>query len=166
MLAAELLPTPDALFGDVEPGPIISWMYDYWRSMTDRLGRMPGRQHIDPLSIAAANARVLQHVWLLDVERNPYRFRFRLVGGALQRAGAVHRVGDYLDELVDMTKPRNLQHRLIDLCEAGKPNFLGGPPQLPHDRFVAEVHRLSLPLARDGLTVDMILSVSDYVWRR
>jgi hypothetical protein len=134
--------------------------------MAERLGCTPGRQHIDPLSIATANARVIPHVWLLDVERDPYRFRFRLVGGALKRAGAVHRVGDYIDELVDPSVKPNLQHRLIDVCERRVPNFRCGPPQLPHDRFVDQVHRLSLPLARDGRIVDMILNVSDYVWSR
>jgi len=158
--------TPESPFGAVDPGPIIAWVFDYWCAMADRLGRIPGRQHVDPLAIAAENPEALPHLWLLDVERNPYRFRCRLVGGALKRAGAVHRVGDYLDTLVDHSRPNNLQQRLIAVCERHMPDFRGGPPQLPHDRYVAEVHRLSLPLARDGTTVDMILNVSDYVWMR
>lgn len=151
-------------FGNVAPGPIVRSVFNYWKNLTIALGHLPSRKNIDPLAIAESNHRALSHIWLLDVERNPYRFRYRLIGHWLRHAGALCRVGDYVDQFVDESQGDNLQVRLIAVAEGRLPDFRSGAPRLPHDDYVSKVQRLSLPLSADGNLVDAILCVSDYEW--
>jgi hypothetical protein len=55
--------------------PALHELYLYWLDKWQD-GRMPTRADIEPLEIPA----LLPQVYLVDVERNPLRFRFRLVG--------------------------------------------------------------------------------------
>ena len=52
----------------------IKLFYEYWRSITPE-GRLPGRQHFDPISIP----QLLSNLWLIEVHREPLRFWRRLV---------------------------------------------------------------------------------------
>lgn len=151
-------------FGVVEPDPILRFVFDYWLRKCMMLGRLPGRQHFDPVDVARKNPKAIPHIWLLDVERNPYRFRYRLIGHWLKEAGALCRVGDYVDEFVDKADPDNLQIRLVRVVEERVPDFRSGSPQLPHSELVAGISRLSLPLSLDGNAINMILCASNYRW--
>lgn len=55
--------------------PVLRELYGYWLDKW-RGDRMPTRADIEPLEIPA----LLPQVYLVDVEREPLRFRFRLVG--------------------------------------------------------------------------------------
>lgn len=55
--------------------PSLHELYLYWRAKWQD-GRLPGCTDIEPLDIPA----LLPQVYLVDVEREPLRFRFRLVG--------------------------------------------------------------------------------------
>src|ERR1700681_3947345 len=55
--------------------PTVRRFYEYWLSVAPS-GRLPGRQHIHPEDLVT----VLPRVWMLDVYRNPLRFRYRLAG--------------------------------------------------------------------------------------
>src|SRR5260370_40649224 len=58
--------------------------FDYWLSIKPA-GGLPGRQHFDPLDIPD----LMPRVWMLDVLREPLRYRYRLAGtkevGTLER---------------------------------------------------------------------------------
>ena len=93
------------------PSDTLRRMHEYWQGRC-RGEQLPGRQDIDPLDFPWA----LGLVCLLDVERYPLAFRYRLDGTTIaERYGGQART--YL--------------------------------------------RLALPLARDGKTVDMIMTISD-----
>src|SRR5260370_41126453 len=60
--------------------------FDYWLSIKPA-GGLPGRQHFDPLDIP----HLMPRVWMLDVLREPLRYRYRLARtkavGTLGRQG-------------------------------------------------------------------------------
>ena len=58
---------------------------------------LPGRQHFDPLNIP----RLLKNVILTDVERDPYRFKVRVLGTIIADAFGKDFTGQYMDEVFD-----------------------------------------------------------------
>src|SRR5258708_9838505 len=68
----------DAASPDRAPwNPKVRRFFEYWMSISPA-GRLPGRQHFDPLHIAP----IMPNVWMLDVVREDAlpRFRYRLLG--------------------------------------------------------------------------------------
>src|SRR5262245_24319768 len=61
--------------------PMVQRFYDYWLSVAPP-DRLPGRQHIAPEDLIP----LLPRLWLLDVYRDPLRFRYRLVGTAVVKS--------------------------------------------------------------------------------
>ena len=53
-------------------------VYDYWCSIHSAQG-LPARHHWDPVDVPS----LLPNLWMADVERDPVRFRFRLIGSAV-----------------------------------------------------------------------------------
>lgn len=47
-------------------------LYEYWHSKRPSDAALPGRQHVDPLEIPS----LLPHLFLIDVVREPLRFRY------------------------------------------------------------------------------------------
>lgn len=141
-------------------------LYGYWESKHGADGAMPRRRDIDPVEIARAIPELLPHVWLVEVLRRPYRFRYRLVGEAIVEAGSPYRAGDVLAPPAAATdRSRHLYEGLVDMCEAKTWSYRCGAPTLPHSRHVQVVERLSLPLQDERGEVGMILSASLYSWQ-
>lgn len=64
--------------------PRICRLYSYWQTKHPPNG-LPGRQHIDPLELRD----LLPTIWLLDVQREPFRLRYPVVGtGIVEAMGA------------------------------------------------------------------------------
>ncbi len=61
--------------------PLVGRFYEYWLSAAPA-GRLPGRQHIRPEEIPG----FLSRLWMLDVCREPLRYRYRLCGTELVRS--------------------------------------------------------------------------------
>ncbi len=79
--------------------PVTLEIYDHWQYL--RGGRpMADRAQIDPVDFK----RILPHLLLLDVEGEPPRFRYRLVGTAICEARlgleVVDQTGYYADEII------------------------------------------------------------------
>ncbi|HXP75345.1 MAG TPA: PAS domain-containing protein [Stellaceae bacterium] len=131
-------------------------LYDYWRRIAPGAGLLPGRQHLDPADIP----RLLPNVWLLDVVGTPPRFRTRLIGTALQRAGIPLRPGVFIDDPVPPALREAMLSRLREIPASRQPQWRRGRPYLPHATEVFEIERIYLPLAADGSAVDMLLCLS------
>lgn len=99
---------------------------------------------------------------MLDVERAPWRFRYRLIGGALPAAGAPARTGDYIDQY---ETTGTTTARFVRVCVEREPHFRRGPPRLRHTAGVRELESLVMPLASDGRTVDILLCCTVYHWQ-
>jgi hypothetical protein len=136
--------------------PKILALHTYWLKIAPGAGLLPGRQHMDPIDIP----KLLANVWLLDVLKSPRRFRFRLIGTALAARGLQAKTGDFIEPLLAKT---GLPDPLDDLNRAvseRQPVWFRGKARIPHERFIAELERVHLPMARDGAEVDMLLCLS------
>ena len=133
-------------------------LHEYWLSVHPVGGGLPGRQHIDPTAIP----ELLPWVWMVDVERDPLRFRYRLIGTEQVRAMETDATGRYLDEaharfLGSVTYPQYLA--AVERAEIG---YHRGPPSFHITKDYVSIERLLLPLARDGRTVDVLLALTVY----
>ncbi len=158
--------------------PRIREIVDYWRSIHRPEG-LPGLKQIDPTAIPS----LLRNIWILDVERDPYRFRFRLVGDAVAASTArvaksgsaaasepaaggrtlsAARKGGYLDELHGGPLPPRMMEGFVRVIERHEPDWYRGEPLTAHTRWVETIERVALPLATDGATVDSILNLTIY----
>lgn len=76
-----------------------------WRE-SKRDGTLPSKRVIDPLTLAP---KTLSHIVLVDVERDPLRFRYRLTGTAVDRVQNRNLTGSYVDE----NRPESLRDLLL-----------------------------------------------------
>jgi len=137
-------------------------LHDYWRSLLPAEGVLPGRQHFDPLHIPA----LLPWVWMLDVYRNPLRFKFRLIGTEHTRLSGRDVTGQWMDEVHrDATKVETWP-QLVAAADRAEIRYRRGPPLFREQGEFSEMERLLLPMARDGRNVDMLLAITIYHLKR
>ncbi len=134
--------------------PNLVRLFDYWRAR--RRGSFPGRDDIDPLEFKFA----LGNVTLIDVLREPLRFRFRLVGSLMAQRMGWDLTGKMADEVPD------IEYR-SGLLDAYRQIVLGrAPSTVLYERMIDGQPRrfevLRLPLAADGETIDMLLLCPQY----
>lgn len=140
--------------------PIARNVLAYWQDIRPEMG-LPGRQHFDPAKIA----RHLANVWLLDVETEPYRFYYRVVGSALIDAGTPARTNEWLDVCVPEPEKRaGMEAFFIEAVESRGPNWRKGEQTLIHNRYLSGLEVIALPLARDGEHVDQLLCATIFYW--
>ncbi|GAB4356818.1 MAG: hypothetical protein Kow00114_07960 [Kiloniellaceae bacterium] len=133
-------------------------MIDYMKRVAPA-GRLPGRQHIDPLDFRG----VISLVNLMDVDRSGGvpRFRYRLVGETQTRNVGHELTGFYLEEAVVPELLARVQANMTKAVETRQPVFDSFP--IPHpDRNFIVAQRMYFPLAADGETVDMLLVLHGY----
>jgi hypothetical protein len=133
-------------------------MRDYLSGVAPQ-GKLPGRQHIDPLAIRS----MLSFVNLVDVERtgSKLRFRFRLIGTLQSTAAGREISGRYLEEAVLPEYLDRIHANMTAAVESREAVYdrFG----MPHpDREFIDTERIYFPLARDGQTVDMLLILNGY----
>jgi len=130
---------------------------DYWLSLV-RGRAIPAREDLDPLDIP----RLVPNLMLVDVFRDPQRFRFRLVGTRLTELARRDSTGRGLDASL---YGDNLGRVLVDLracADTGAPvASLDTAPYLENGWIRAEA--LLLPFGRPDGTVEMILEGVDVV---
>jgi len=138
--------------------PRIAEIYAHWLTLAPP-GRLPGRQHFDPIRIP----HLLPSLWLTEIERDPLRFRYRLIGTRIVRAVGMDRTGAYLDEAHPNFYETSAYTALKAIMEDAQPRWRKGRAELSraHDDVV-RLERIYLPLARDGRTVDMVLCCAVY----
>jgi len=130
--------------------PELHRLYDYWlaRHHGDLL---PGRKDIDPQELRF----VLGNLILVDVLRDPLRFRYRLMGSNLTRPAGMELTGKFLDEHPDPTFRRIAIGHYTDVAQTARPCATRYDMVMDNRRRRYDL--LLLPLAADGATVDMIL---------
>lgn len=146
-------------FGDFERlDPRFAWMRDYLARVAPP-GRLPGRQHVEPLAFKA----LLDFVNLVDVERidGRYRFRFRLVGVHQTLAAGREITGRFLEDAVLPAFVERIGANMRTAAERRVPVHDAFP--MPHPgRDAIATERVYFPLAGDGANVDMLLIVNAY----
>ncbi len=138
-----------SLLAELPEAGLHAELYRLWSSKC-RGGRLAGRRDFDPLEMP----QLLPHLTLFDVERDPLRFRIRLVGTAIVAAMGRDTTGLYLDQL---ERIESVAERARQLTLDKTPFYLAGLPLTWTHRDYRTYSVLGLPLASDGETVDMLL---------
>ena len=74
-------------------------LYDYWRALAQAAGGLPPVQAFDPLSLP----KVLQFIWIVEVESATQRFRVRLAGENINAIYGRNIGGQYFSDVYDPT---------------------------------------------------------------
>lgn len=120
---------------------------------------LPSRQHFDPINIP----RLLKNVILTEVERDPYRFKVRVLGTIIADAFGKDFTGKYMDEVFD-GHAASLSHSLrVQVVETGLPCLRPAGPGTFQGLDIAPLEGVHLPLAADGRTIDFVLSMFVYL---
>jgi PAS domain len=135
----------------------IALLHRYWRSITPAGGLMPGRQHFDPTDIPS----LLPTLRLYDVHRDPWRFKYRLVGTELVRIMGRDTTGTWFHDNPRVKFERRGHDNLVFVAEGrGLCYRRGFPVQIVAGKDHVSSERILLPLARNGRDVDIILGLS------
>jgi hypothetical protein len=136
--------------------PDIQEIYRYWVCIHPDNG-LPGCRQFDPIDLR----QFLPRLWLLEVQRRPFRLRYRLAGTRICELAGRELTGLWLDESHTLIaeKPDSLD-RFRHVVETSEPSWRRGTPNLflVEKADFTETENLFMPLAQDGRTVDMILA--------
>lgn len=124
---------------------------EYWTEK--KAGRIaPARRDIEPADLRD----LLPNVFLVDVERHPTRFRFRLVGTEIVEAYGIDATGRFLDDLDFSDRAPSVIAHYAAAVTTREPSChsvqftRGSGRHLSYERVI-------LPLSADGVSVDMLL---------
>ena len=131
-------------------------MHAYWLSR-GRDGRLPGRRDIDPLDFPWA----LGLVCLLEVMRSPMRFRYRVDGTIIADRHGEDFTGRTTDDVRPTFYADMLHQHFSEVVESRRATLYR--IAIRHDEQAKTYLRLAMPLADDGDTVNMILTISDRI---
>jgi len=134
-----------------EPRGACAALLEYW--LACRHGRdVPARADIDPLSIP----RLLPHIAIYELEGEPVRFRYRLVGTAIVTADGRELTGAYADE---MLSPEIREQALQFYREAAatRRGACHDAQYTDHEGRRRHYQRIILPLADPGQPVNKLL---------
>lgn len=137
---------------------MVKSMIDYWL----RIGpadSLPGRQHFDPVDIWD----LIQNVWMVDVRDSPPRFRYRVAGTKVVDYIGQEPTGKTMDEVFPHFHNTETSKDLLRVLAEKSPRWRRGPPTLRSDKNFKIVEQVSLPLAADGSTVDIVLNLTVYL---
>jgi hypothetical protein len=136
-------------------------LYAYWH-MRKGIRRFPARRDLDPVDLRY----VLGHLLLIDVLRDPLRFRVRLHGSEITTRVRYDLTGKLLDELPDPDYRDYVVGRCQGLVKAAEPLVVRKDRSL--DGRVQGYEALWLPFSEDGSEITMLLCglVYDEVRRR
>jgi hypothetical protein len=151
----ELSPPPDAPPLD-QWNPKVRRLYEHWHSLRPEPGLLPGRQHFDPLAVV----ELMPNLWMLGVDEETGRYRYRLVGTGMVEAMGRDLTGQWYDEAHPGAAEHPMHAYLQARILAGIPTWRRGPPWLHVDPNIYEIEQILLPLAKDGRSVDVVLAIT------
>lgn len=138
--------------------------YDYWDTKRgDRL--MPARADLDPIEMKP----ILPHVVLMDVLRDakpgwPLDFRYRLMGSTVDTHMSRPFTGLHMSELKHQQPDSQMWQNFSAVATERVPRFNRVPYVGPHRDFLSVID-LVMPLSSDGETVNMLMSIVDFIPR-
>jgi hypothetical protein len=152
------MPQPAVMLDIAEiTSPRIRRLHGYWQHQHQhRGGRLPRRGDISPDQIKD----LLPNIMIVEVERDPMRFRYRLVGTRVVEYNGVEFTGRYLGE-IGWPEEQDLIASYTKVAESGQPCFGLLAWQLVTGA-VGRCEFARLPLSEDGELVSQILAMEDY----
>jgi len=127
--------------------------YDYWLEIKgDRL--MPSRSDFSPFRLP----RVLSSIIMVDVFRDPLRFKCRLMGTECVNAAGFDPTGQWVDEIANTDK---ILERYQWLVDNKKPYFSSDNVEWANKNFKSFTS-INCPFSTDGENVDLMIASSIY----
>lgn len=126
-------------------------LYDYWLDCHIE-GRPPSRADLDPLDFPYA----IGFVTLIEVERDPLRFRFRLAAGPISRHLGYDLTGKYLEDVPEPAMQAYLRESYCRVVDGRVPLHDRGERVL--DRRIWRHESMLLPCCDADGEVSMIIS--------
>ena len=146
---------------DIEEPGQLEFLRDYWQRQRGAAA-MPRRQDIRPSDMKAH----LPHILLADVIAGGEDFRYRLVGGELQRYFKSNPTGQLMSEAL-MPFGRETVRRTIEtyatVVTRREPLRIYGTGAL-YDQAAKYFDALLTPLSDDGQDVNMVLGTFVFGW--
>ncbi len=131
--------------------PELKDLLDIWNAL--RHGRrMPARPNLDPFAVKSH----LGNLFLVDVEREPLRFRYRLVGTKITNAVRRDVTGRYFEDIYTGRLLESMIEVQSWVVNERAPLRIFSRTGHPHTRVYA-YDGLLLPLSADSETVNMVL---------
>lgn len=140
----------DAAIARTITHPALARLYRQWRVWAGSNG-IARRSAITPEALRPW----LGHLAITEIERNPLRIRYRLVGTTLTDLAGCELTGRYVDELYSRKVRREVIEAYRGVVQARLPHYR-------HARFwlvlkTLGYHRLILPFSSDGHVIDTCL---------
>jgi hypothetical protein len=127
--------------------PYLRMLFDYWEGL--RAGRVaPEASEIDALDMPRS---ALPFVILVDLEQNPLRARYRLVGTHSTQVAGWDYTGKYADEI---GMPNTLMEEVMEdftFALAKRPMYANYEWPLRNKTGIVKVEMIQLPLLTDGV---------------
>lgn len=109
-------------------------------------------------------ARLLPHILIVLVLRDPLDFRYRLIGSAVRERLSADRTGQLLSQIPGQGPGSALWRHLEAVVDAGRATRFAPPYVGPHADFLM-IENLVCPLGPEGAAVEAILIFVDFVPR-
>jgi hypothetical protein len=135
--------------------PRIHRLHAYWQHQCES-GKLPRRADIAPDQIRD----LLPNIMIVEVEHNPVRFRYRLVGTRVVEYNGVEFTGRYLGE-IGWPEEQDLIDSYAFVVSSRKP-FFGLLAWGLVTGALGRCEFARLPLSEDGELVTQILAMEDY----
>ena len=137
---------------------LIQQFHRHWLQICSS-GRLPSRADIDPCNFK----RILPNVILVDIERDPFRVRYRLCGTRVTEYCG-HLTGRYLDDLGANDAWSNAAYLRQYETAATETRQVFISDRTIGRSGVCHASQAGIwPLASDGRTVDLCIAVEDYL---
>ena len=138
--------------------PITRAGYDYWCAKKGARP-YPARADFDPLLEQPALAR---NMVLVDVERDPLDFRYRLIGVAVREHMNAEWTGRRMSEIPMQRAPNPIWQHHLWVLEHRLPRFYRPAYLGPYKEFKF-IESAQLPLGPEGGDVDMMMVFVDFL---
>ena len=132
---------------------------DLWRDRHND-GRLPSPQDSDSETLLSLGGQIA----LIEVESNPRRYRYRLVGTQITAAVGRSLTGRYFDTLYGDKYYRRMAARFEEIILSKTAIRTVGNMAHSEKPYIS-VEGIDMPLADDGETVDMILRALEFAMR-
>lgn len=139
--------------------PITKAALDYWTEVC-RDRPMPARRDLALEDMVG----ILPNLLLLDVERDPLDFCYRLIGTRIEEFMASPYTGRRLSEIPHQAPPSTIWRNCERAVNECAPVYDDAPYVGPKKDIVTP-EAVLLPLAEDGATVNMLMVAVDYFGR-
>jgi hypothetical protein len=136
---------------------IVRAAIDYWQSK-HRDGKLPAREMLDPTDIP----RLLPNIMLKEVRRDPWDFRYRVVGTVVREHSRSNWTGKWMSEIDGQGEGSTVFRVVRWVSEEGRVAIYRPPYVGPHKEFKF-CEAAVMPWINSAGLVDRLMVAVDYL---